>query len=194
MTSALKYDYYYEDVRQEIINGQIVMYAPPSATPNHGSAGGNLFRILSVYLRRKTCRVYQGSVNVVLSEKDTFIPDIAVVCTPNIIKDKAIYGAPDMVAEILSPSTARRDKGIKKDTYERYGVKEYWIINIADKSIEVYLLEDGKYILDNVYIIYPEYLLEDMTDEEKARIPMEIKMSIFEDLFVSIEEVFEGLD
>ncbi|MCL2170920.1 MAG: Uma2 family endonuclease [Defluviitaleaceae bacterium] len=193
MTNALKYDYYQEDIRQEIINGEIVMYAPPSPSPKHGSVSTNLGSILANHLRGKPCRVYAGTVDVVLSEKDTFIPDIAVVCTPNIIKDKAIYGAPDMVAEILSPSTARRDKGIKKDTYERYGVKEYWIINIADKSIEVYLLQNGKYILDNVYIIYPEYLLEDMTDEEKARILMEIKMSIFEDLYVSIEEVFEGI-
>lgn len=102
----------------------------------------------------------------------------------------------------MSPSTATNDKGYKKDLYEKFCVREYWIVDILSKSIDVYLLNDGKYSLDSVYSIYPDYILEKMTDDEKQKvitIITKFKTSLFNDLMyflmydtvsVKLEDVF----
>ena len=116
-----------------------------------------------------------------------------IVCDRSIIKQDGVYGAPDLIVEILSPSTAKRDKSEKKDLYEKHGIKEYWIVDTANRSIEVYLLKDGQYKLDNVYSIYPDYLLKNMTDEEKSAVVMEFHPSEFPEMTVSLNDVFDGL-
>lgn len=103
---------------------------------------------------------------------------------------KAIYGAPDMVVEVLSKSTRRNDLTIKKDTYEAQGVREYWIIDPYMKAISVYLLRDGKYYLDNEYILFDNEEFEQLTDEEKAEVKHEVPVSILEGLKIPIEFVF----
>ena len=95
-----------------------------------------------------------------------------------------------MIVEVLSPSTAKRDRGYKKDLYERSGIKEYWIVSPEDRSIEVYLLRENRYELDNVYSIFPDYELKRMTPEELAEIQMEFKCSLYDDLMISVEKVF----
>ena len=98
-----------------------------------------------------------------------------------------------LIVEILSPRTSKNDLGIKKDTYEKYGVKEYWIVNPQDKSITVYHLKDGRYKLDNVYTIMPDYELEDMSEKEKAEHSLALKVSLYDDLEINVAEVFEGM-
>ncbi|MBQ7453940.1 MAG: Uma2 family endonuclease [Selenomonadaceae bacterium] len=71
-------------------------------------------------------------------------------------KDKPFCGVPDMVADIFSRSKLKRDLTVKKDVYERNGVKEYWMIDPWRESVEVYLLRDGKYFLDEIYHNYSE--------------------------------------
>jgi Uma2 family endonuclease len=75
-------------------------------------------------------------------------PDIVFVAKENghLIKENGLYGAPDMVIEILSPSTEKYDKGPKKDIYEQYGVKEYWIVEPTDKSVTGYALQNNKLV------------------------------------------------
>ena len=73
-----------------------------------------------------------------------------------------------MVVEIISKSTKNRDYTIKKDTYEKFGVKEYWIVDPYMKSISVYLLRDGKYELDDEYIYFNDKEFELLDEEEKA--------------------------
>ena len=138
-----------------------------------------------------SCEVFFGEFYLCLSEKDNFIPDVAVICDRSIIGEDGIYGAPSLVVEILSPLTAKRDRGYKKNAYEAAGVQEYWIVDTNSKSIEVYLLKDGRYTLDEVYSIYPDYLLEKMTGEERAAIPTGFRCSLFDDLTIRLEEVFE---
>jgi len=159
----------------------------------HVDVGINIVNIFKNYLRKKPCKVYNDSVDVYFSEKDRVIPDVSVVCDKNIIKKNGIYGAPDLIAEILSPGTAKNDKGYKKDIYEKYGVKEYWIVDPANFEIDVYLLKDGKYRLDRAYIIFPDYLLEKMTEEQKSKLQYKFKTSLFDDLIIDIEEVFEDV-
>ena len=98
------------------------------------------------------------------------------------------------MAEVLSPSTMKRDKGDKKTAYEQAGVREYWIVSTEEKSIEQYLLIDGRFVLHEVYAVYPDYLLEKMTDEEKAEIITEFKCSLYDDLLIKLEDVFERVN
>ena len=179
-----------EDVWEELIDGQFVAMSPRPNTP-HNLVSARLHSIFDYYLRGKPCTPFADGTDLYLSEKDQFIPDMMVVCDRDKIKDTGVYGAPSLVAEVLSPSTAKRDKGYKKNAYEAAGVQEYWIVDTNIKSIEVYLLKDGRYTLDEVYSIYPDSVLKKMTEEERAAIPTEFRCSLFDDLTIRLEDVFE---
>lgn len=183
---------YKEPVPFEKINGKIVMMSPRPAI-NHNSVIVNLTHIFTGYLKGKRCRNFSDGVDVHLDENNTFVPDAMIVCNKDIIKSDGIYGAPDLVVEVLSPSTARYDKGMKKDLYEKHGVREYWIISPNDKSIEVYLLKDGRYVLDDVYVVYPDWQWEKMTDEEKSDARLSLKVSLYDDFIIDIREVFDRI-
>ena len=113
-----------------------------------------------------------------------------MVCDPAKIKLNHIEGAPDFVAEILSPSTEKRDVGIKKDIYEKFGVREYWIIHPKAESVTVYLLKDRKYLLDNVYHLLSEEELECLSEEERAEQEVPLKLSLYDDLEIRLEDLF----
>jgi Uma2 family endonuclease len=187
------YNYGYADERKrELIDGRIVMMSP-SPGVSHTQVTANIYRIFDKYLEGRQCKVFFDSVDVRLTRKDTFIPDLTVVCDKTKIKGDGIHGAPDLVAEVLSPSTAKNDRFYKKSVYGKCGVKEYWIVDIQNLSIEVYLLKDGGLEPDNVYAIYPDYMLEVMTEEEKNAVITEFKTSIFPDLSISLDKVFKDL-
>lgn len=183
---------YQDDIRFEKINGQIVAMSP-SPLVNHSMIVGNIYTLFKSYLKGKTCRTFSDNVDVHLDEHNTFIPDVTIVCKRDIIKPNGIYGTPDLVVEILSPSTSRRDKKEKKDAYEKHGVKEYWIVSPNDKSVEVHLLKNDTFVLDNVYTVYPDYLLEKMSPEDKSKIIEEFKVSLFDDLIIKLDDVFESV-
>lgn len=170
---------YQEEVWTEIISGELITMSPRPSV-NHHRVSLNIANIFSKFLKRKTYQVFGDGVDLFLSDQNRFIPDGMIVCNLDKIKRDGIYGTPDLVIEVLSPSTARYDRGHKKDAYEAAGVREYWIVEPEVKSLEVYLLKDGKFILDNVYSIYPDYLLEKMSDEEKAAIPTEFRCSLYD--------------
>ncbi len=181
-----------EEIRTELLNGQIVNMSP-RPTVNHNRVTGNIYRIFGNFLTRKTCTVFVDGVDVFLTEKDRVIPDVMIVSNKDIVKKNGIYGSPDLMVEVLSPSTAKNDKGYKKQLYERCGIKEYWIVDPENRSIEVYWLKDGQYILKDVYSIFPDYLLEKMTEEEIGEIATEFQTSLFPDLTILLEDVFENL-
>ncbi|MBP3818526.1 MAG: Uma2 family endonuclease, partial [Butyrivibrio sp.] len=114
-----------------------------------------------------------------------------VVCEPDKIKKNHIEGAPDFIVEVLSPSTKRRDVTIKKDIYEKYGVKEYWIISPKEESIEVYILHNGKYELDNIYHNFDEEDWNALSEAEKAEQQLSVKINLYDDLEVLVKDVFE---
>ena len=95
-----------------------------------------------------------------------------------------------MVAEIFSRSTMRRDIGIKKDVYEKNGVKEYWMIDPWRESVTVYLLQDGKYFLDDIYQNYSAEELEELTDTERAEIKSEVPVAVLDGFKVKIKNIF----
>jgi len=92
----------------EVLNGKIVAMA--SASVNHATVTINILSIFKRHFKGMFYRVF-SEVDVFLSDKDTFIPDLMVVCKPDIIKRNGINGAPDLVVEVLSPSTIRYDRG-----------------------------------------------------------------------------------
>ena len=184
-----------EEPRYEIIEG-VKMFMAPSPISEHGSVVSNLVTIFNNYCwNTREARVFGDNIDVHLPDGNLFMPDVTVVCDLNIIKlNDTIYGVPDLVVEILSRSTMNKDLGAKKLIYERNGVKEYWIVNHWIKSVEVYHLVDGKFNLENVYQICPQQELDRMTEEERADIKTEIKVSIFEDLVVDLDKVFMWID
>ncbi len=175
--------------REELIDGKIVAMSPRPAW-NHISVAGNIYYLFAHYLRKKKCVPIADGMDLYLSEKDHFIPDVMIVCDPDKIKHNGVHGAPDLVVEVLSPSTAKNDKGYKKEAYAAAGVKEYWIVSPNDKLLEQYLLKDGQFILHDVYVIHPDYELAKMTEEERAALVTEFKCSLYDDLLISLEDVF----
>ena len=186
MSGALAYQENYADY--EIINGQTYMMSRPSI--NHVQIEGNILESFRNYLNGKTCRPF-NEADVFLDDDNNVVPDLMIVCDPEIIKDKGIYGVPDLIVEILSPSTAQRDKLSKRALYEKYGVKEYWIVNPFDKSVEVYLNKNGRLLLDAFYMIYPDYEWQALTEEQKAAAKFEIKVSLYDDFVVKLEDIFK---
>lgn len=184
--------YQYDDIWEEMLDGKIFAMSP-RPTINHNRISGNINRIFGNYLKGKRCEAFGDGVDVYLTEKDRVIPDAMIVCNRDIIKRNGIHGTPDLVVEILSPSTATNDKGYKKTLYERCGIKEYWIIDPKSKSIEVYYLNDNQFQLHAIYYSHDNDEVADMTDEEKRQIPTHFSTSIFDDLEISICDVFENV-
>ena len=171
---------------------KVIAMSPPPAV-SHIDIAGNIYGIIRNYLKGKRCKVFPDGVEVYLGDEFKFRPDVTVVCDRDKIKADGIHGAPDLVVEVLSPSTFKRDRTVKKDAYEKYGVKEYWLVSGAEKTIEVYHLRDGKFVFDNGYSIIPEWQWEEMTEEEKADAKLSLKVSLYEDLVIDIREIFEDI-
>lgn len=183
---------YQDDALYEMVGGRLVAMSPPPVI-NHIQVSANIYRIFANYLAGKSCRPFPDGTGLYLSEEERYRPDFMIVCDRSKIKATGVYGAPDLVVEVRSPSTAKRDRGHKKDAYERYGVREYWLVSPGDCSIEVYLLRDGRFHLDNVYSVYHDYDLFDMTEEERAAIVTEFRCSLYDDLVIRLEDVFYDL-
>jgi len=144
--------------RVELLDGELVKMAPPARI--HQEISVELTRQLANFLEGKRCRVLHAPFAVRLFEQDgdtpedvkTVVePDISVVCDPDKLDGKGCKGAPDMVMEILSPSTQRHDRLVKLDLYQRAGVREYWIVDPDSRTVQVFLLEHGSVLPHEVY-------------------------------------------
>ena len=105
------------------------------------------------------CKVYLAPFDVYLihpgedwkETQNIFQPDLFVTCHPEKVQNRGCIGAPELVVEILSPGTAAKDLGPKRDLYEEYGVKELWIVHPIEGTIIVHLLQNGKYHILPIY-------------------------------------------
>lgn len=147
-----------ESERAELIDGQIYMMAPP--TRAHQRAVAALTAQLFDFLQDKPCEVYPAPFGVRLFEggedcpedSETMVePDISIICDSDKLDDYGCKGAPDFIAEVLSPSSQGYDRLAKFYLYERAGVREYWIIDPTSKTVSVYTLESGRYGAGQVY-------------------------------------------
>jgi Uma2 family endonuclease len=139
-----------ENVRAEIIEGDLYMMATPARV--HQRILMELAYQLRDFLPGKPCEVYPAPFGVRLfpqddQSDDTVVePDIVVVCDPSKLDDRGCNGAPDLVVEILSPSTAGYDRVVKFRKYLEAGVREYWIVSPEEKTVQAHILENGRYI------------------------------------------------
>jgi Uma2 family endonuclease len=141
-----------EDERYELIEGELIM--SPSPIPKHQRISRKIEFILEKYVTENDIgEVFYAPCDVYLDEENVVQPDILLISKERlgIIGEKNIQGAPDLVIEIISESTAYRDLVQKKKLYARFGVKEYWIVVPGEESIEVYILKDNTYILYKTY-------------------------------------------
>ena len=141
------------DERWEIINGVPSLMTPAPLT-EHQRILGELFVPLALYFKDKKCRVFPAPFDVRLpkgDEKDEEIssvvqPDIVVVCDPNKLDERGCKGAPDLVVEILSSSTAKKDLNEKFNLYEQSKIRQYWVVFPKFQVIDIYSLdESGQY-------------------------------------------------
>lgn len=134
-----------EGQRAELIDGKLYMMAPPNRI--HQKLITEIVAFIHYYIKSNDgdCEVYPSPFAVFLNEdeRNYVEPDISVVCDPKKLTDKGCNGAPDLVIEIVSPSSQQMDYGIKLFKYRTAGVREYWIINPATQTVNVYDFEYG---------------------------------------------------
>lgn len=137
-----------EEQRYEILNGELLM--APSPDTWHQNWVGSLFRIVDTYVRQRNLgKVFLAPLDVVLDPENTVQPDLIFIGSEKleIVQRPAVFGVPDLLIEIVSPSSVRRDRYQKKELYARFGVKEYWIGDPANRSLEILTLKSGQYEL-----------------------------------------------
>ena len=141
-----------DDIRYELLDGELIL--SPSARTAHQRASRKILRRLDDFVEENELgEVFVAPYDIVLDNFNVVQPDILFVSNErsHIITDLNIQGAPDLVIEILSPSTAQRDRTQKRDLYERHLVPEYWQADSDAKSVLVLTLEDGAYRVAGIY-------------------------------------------
>ncbi len=135
-----------DDKRYELVEGELFLV--PSPVTCHQRISGKIHVALYQYLMKNDLgEVFCAPYDVVLSEINVLQPDLLFVSgeRAGVVKEANIQGAPDLVVEILSPSTGQRDLGIKRTLYAKYGVREYWIVDPDAKTVEVLSLTETGY-------------------------------------------------
>lgn len=169
-----------EDERWEILDGVPYMQAAPSRI--HQEISLSLLMQFANYLQNKSCKVYHAPFCVRLDNekndnniKNVVEPDITIVCDPSKLDERGCKGSPDMIVEILSPSSGKKDRVDKFNKYEKAGVNVYWVVEPDQKIVSVFSLQsNGRYGRPEMY-----------TDEDK------IMVSIFPDLEIDLKSVFD---
>ena len=170
-----------DDLRRELIDGFIKMMAAPTFV--HADVVSEITTQLRIFVKKEKgrCKVVSSPVAVRFYTQGTedadittvVQPDICVVCDlSKIDKKKGILGAPDMIVEVFSPSTGKRDLNEKFNLYEKHGVLEYWVVYPEEQSIHAFVLSNGEYGDGTVY--------------SQGTIPI----SIFPECKLDIEEIF----
>jgi Uma2 family endonuclease len=134
--------------RYEVIDGKL--YVTPAPVPEHQSASGNLFGLIWTHVRQhKLGRIWAAPVGVVLDRLTAVQPDLVYLSNARreIVSERAVEGAPDLVVEVLSPGTRARDRGIKLRRYAEAGIPHYWIVDARSRTLEAYELVRGEYQL-----------------------------------------------
>ena len=170
--------------RVELIKGWIYKMSP-APRRRHQKISSKISNEFFTFLKGRTCEIYTAPFDVRLikdkgknSEIETVVqPDISIICDKSKLDERGCVGSPDLVIEILSLSTSKKDYGVKFDLYEENGVKEYWIVNPELNSIEIYSLENQKYILFKEFI--------EKEEDQK------IQGKLFPNLSLDIKDIFE---
>ncbi|MDO5615220.1 MAG: Uma2 family endonuclease [Cruoricaptor ignavus] len=167
--------------RLELIKGKVFRMSPaPSRT--HQKISTNFNRYLSTFFYDKTCEFYSAPFDVRLAAKDksdkeitTVVqPDLCVICNLDKLDERGCQGAPDFIIEIASPGNSKKELRTKFKLYEENGVKEYWVVNSAEKNIQIFFLENGIFVFKGYF-----FDSDDIT-------PL-----LFSDLKIKLEDIFK---
>jgi len=155
------YMLYNENEKIEIIDGNIYNMSPAPSRIHQKLITEILFRIRSyIETNNGSCEVYPSPFDVILKNNDEVIedckniiqPDISVICDKNKLTDKGCTGSPDMIVEVVSPYNPNNDFIRKLNLYDKYKVREYWIVNPIKKNILVYTLDENeRYGMPDIY-------------------------------------------
>ncbi len=167
-----------DNKRYELIDG--VIYEMSYPTTIHQEIVGELYVQFYNYLKGKKCKVFVSPLDVCLSgvkdtnkEYNVVEPDLIVVCDEKKITDKCIIGAPDIAIEVVSKYSRKHDTFIKFNLYQKYGVKEYWIIDTEAETISQYILNEK-----NIYTLQKIY---EVTED--------VKVNVLENCTISLKEL-----
>jgi len=176
---------WWDDKSRELIHGFIKMMSPAPRL-GHAEVSSNVtWHLQSIVRKNKSkCKVFSAPFDVrfpkqgeIANDKiDTVVqPDICVICDLSKLDEGGCCGAPDMIVEILSPSTLKKDVTEKFALYEESGVNEYWIVHPKDKAVTVFLLQEtGKYDAGAIY-------------ELKGKVPVHV----FDNYLIDLDDIFE---
>lgn len=152
----------------------------PAWASLHQYIVGELYFALRTFFQNRNCYVFMAPFDVFFSESGDFQspdhivqPDLSIVCSKDQISKKGCNGAPALIIEVLSPSTALKDFNEKFNLYQKYGVQEYWIVDPGNQTVHVYALQDGSYQVRHIF-----------TEQEV------IQSSVFKDLQVPMNMLF----
>lgn len=137
-----------EQEKAEFINGEVIVHSPVILA--HNKVCGNLYSILNSYVVEKSIGLVGIEKLMIQLTRNDYEPDICYFnqqTADTFTEDQMFFPAPDMIVEVLSKSTEKRDRGIKYDDYEKHDVQEYWIVDPKKQTVEQYVLEDGTYKL-----------------------------------------------
>jgi Uma2 family endonuclease len=162
-----------DEERWEIIAGEAYAMTPAPST-RHQRITLHLCTVFGQFFKGTKCQPFPALTDVVFDEHNVVQPDLLVVCDQTKITERNIQGAPDLIVEIISPSTALKDKREKLALYERFGVREYLIIYPAEELVERLVLSDGSYGPAEVFGWQEE-----------------LPVAIFPDLHLKLWEVFD---
>ncbi|KQO01201.1 Uma2 family endonuclease [Paenibacillus sp. Leaf72] len=163
----------------ELIDGKVFNMSP-APTSLHQYIVGELYFALRTFFQNRNCYVFMAPFDVFFSESGDFQspdhivqPDLSVVCSKDQISKRGCNGAPALIIEVLSPSTALKDFNEKFNLYQKFGVQEYWIVDPGNRTVHVYALQDGSYQVRHLF-----------TEQEV------VQSSVFKDLQVPMNKLF----
>jgi len=173
------------DEMVELIKGKVFRSAAAAPRRKHQEVAGKLHSQFLTHLTGKQCKVFIAPFDVRLpihskKNEDIFTviqPDVCVVCDRSKLDEAGCIGAPDLIVEVLSPGTNKKDLKNKYEVYEESGVWEYWIIHPVEETVLVYTLTEGKYVPSRLF----------------TRGDF-VKSNCIAGFEVDLEEFFEGLD
>lgn len=187
----------YEDYTKEVIDGQVYYMSPGMSI--HLLVITKIADEFKHYFKAKgkKCNAYTEGLEVYLdakNDKNFVVPDISIICDNSKFGRRGYKGVPELIVEVLSKSTAKKDKGVKFKTYQRSGVKEYWIADPINKSIDQYILENGEYELKNTIALIDDVEFDNLTEEQKENYTPIIKPSVFNDLEIDLNGIFDEIN
>ena len=168
-----------DDKRYEVIEGELIMNAAPSS--KHQIIINNLGYFITDFVKKSDLgQVIYSPYDVILDTNIVVQPDILYISKENSknIKKRGFFGSPDLVVEIVSPSSLKRDTEDKRNIYKKYGIKEYWIIFPNEEIIEILELEEG------VYKVFNYASTEDLDKEQK------VKSKVLDSLKIELKDIF----